>query len=140
MMERQKFILINSNVRDRAIWALKGAPDGYHVEIRPPTRSLEQNAFLHSLISDVAKSGFKWAGKERDADTWKTLFISAHAVATKESGHNLAGLEGELVFLRESTARMTKSRSSSLIEYILAFCASNGIKVTDGEAYRYERH
>lgn len=131
MSDKLRFFLRNKDIKERAARAVLSASEDMVCEIKPSTRSLEQNAFLHSLIADVAKSGFKWAGKERDADTWKTLFVSAHAIATKESGHNLAGLEGELVFLRESTARMTKARSSSLIEYILAFCAANEIKVND---------
>jgi hypothetical protein len=40
------------------------------------------------------------------------------------------GIEGEFVNLRESTARMSKARGSSLIEYTLAFVAMHDIKIT----------
>jgi hypothetical protein len=52
-------------------------------------------------------------------------------MATKQGAEMVPGIEGEFVNLRESTARMSKARSSSLIEYTLAFCASNNIKLTD---------
>ena len=43
----------------------------------------------------------------------------------------VAGLEGEFINLRESTALMTKARGSSLIEYSIAWCEMNGIKLND---------
>lgn len=131
----QTFTLSTPKARQSALDAVRLADEGMVVTIKQRTRSLDQNAFLHSLIGDVVRSGFRWAGKERDADTWKVLFVSAHAIATKEPGQNIMGMEGELVFLRESTARMTKARSSSLIEYIISFCTQNEIPITDN---RYE--
>ena len=41
------------------------------------------------------------------------------------------GIEGEFVNLRESTASMTKARSSSLIEYAMAFCAMHDVKIDE---------
>jgi hypothetical protein len=98
------------------------------VTIAAPTRNLEQNALFHSLCTDIAKSPLEWAGKRRDAASWKVLLVSGHAVATKEGAEMVPGLEGEYVNLRESTALMSKKRGSSLIEYTIAFCAQNGVK------------
>lgn len=134
-MTRQSFRLSHDKARALALGAVRTAPEGWEVSISPPKRSLDQNAIVHALIGDIVKSGKEWGGKTRDADTWKTLLVSAHAIATKEPGQVIAGLEGEMVFLRESTARMSKSRSSSLIEYIIAWCASNGIEITDRRDY-----
>ena len=104
------------------------APDGYVCEIKPSTRSLEQNAKFHALCSDLAKSGLQWAGKERTAAQWKVLMVSGHAIATKEGAEIVPGIEGEFVNIRESTALMSKRRGASLIEYVEAFLAENGIK------------
>lgn len=93
------------------------------------TRSLGQNDKFHAICEDVAASGFKWMGKPRAKDEWKVLFVSGHAIATGRGSEVVGGLEGELVNLRESTAKMSRARSSSLIEYALAFCAHNGIKL-----------
>jgi hypothetical protein len=132
-----RFILSHPEARKRALQSVSEAPNGYSVTISEAKRSLDQGALFHAICNDIAKSGFEWGGKARDAATWKSLLISAHAVATKEPGINLMGLEGELVFLRESTAHMTKARATSLIEYALAWCASNGITVNDRSYYGY---
>ena len=92
------------------------------VQIKPPTRNLEQNAKFHAICHDLA--GTEWAGKPRDAAAWKVLLVSGHAVATKQGAEMIPGLEGEFVNIRESTALMSKARSSSLIEYAQAFAAT----------------
>lgn len=125
------FILAHETARSRAQNAVQQAPEGWQVIIKPATRSSEQNAKFHALCSDIAKSGMRWAGKERTAAEWKVLLVSGHAIATKEGAEIVPGLENEFVNIRESTAAMSKKRGASLIEYTLAFCASNGVKVGD---------
>lgn len=100
------------------------------VSVKPEKRTPDQNAKFHALCDDVAKSGAQWAGKRRDAAQWKVLLVSGHAVATKEGSDMVPGIEGEFVNLRESTAAMSKARGSSLIEYVLAFCAANNIIIS----------
>ena len=123
----QTFILAHSTARTRAIQAAQTAPEGWQVIIKPATRTTDQNAKFHALCSDIAKSGTKWAGKKRTAAQWKVLLVSGHAVATNECAEIVPGLENEFVNLRESTALMSKKRGASLIEYTLAFCATNSI-------------
>jgi len=115
-----KFILINDSVRQRAIEAIKTAPEGYQVVIKQNTRSNDQSSKFHAICGDLAKLGLEWAGKKRTPEEWKVLLVSGHAVATKHEAEVIEGLEGELVSIRESTASMSKARSSSLIEYSLA--------------------
>jgi hypothetical protein len=115
----QKLILINNDVRQRAVDAVKNAPDGWEVIVRPKRRSLNQNAKLHALIQEF--DGMEFAGKQRNADDWKVILVSAHTEATKGRTELISGIEGELVQLRESTAKMSKERSSSLIEYIQSY-------------------
>lgn len=126
---RQTFILqpYPHPSRDRAINAVRDAPYGYCVTIGEPTRNGEQNAKFHALCTDVAKSGAKWAGKARSAMEWKVLFVSGHSISTGQGADIVPGLENEFVNLRESTARMSKSRASSLIEYVIAWCAENDV-------------
>jgi hypothetical protein len=40
------------------------------------------------------------------------------------------GLEGEVVNLRESTAAMSKKRFSSLMDYVIAYCVQNDVKIS----------
>jgi len=124
-MNLQKFILVHDTARSRALEAVRNAPDGVVVQIKEATRNSEQNAKFHAICGDLAKSGIKWAGKTRSLDQWKVLLVSGHAVMTKEGAEIIPGLEGEFVNIRESTALMSKKRSSSLIEYAIAFFESN---------------
>lgn len=103
------------------------------ISVREETRTLEQNAKFHALCDDIAKSGHEWAGKKRKAAQWKVLLVSGHAHATKEEVDLVPGLEGEFINLRESTALMSIKRSSSLIEYTLAFMVNAGIPIHDDE-------
>lgn len=118
---RRTFFLVHAEARQRARECVTAAPDGYSVTVQPPKRSLDQNAIFHALCGEL--KGVEWAGKSRDADDWKALLVSGHAVATKQGGEVVPGLEGEFVSIRESTASMDKARSSSLIEYTKAFIA-----------------
>lgn len=115
-----KFILAHQTARQRALEAVKTAPDGWQVVVKPNTRSLDQSAKFHAICGDLAKLGLDWAGKKRSLEEWKVLLVSGHAVATKHEAEVIEGLEGELISIRESTASMSKARSSSLIEYSLA--------------------
>ncbi|MFT0533959.1 recombination protein NinB [Castellaniella hirudinis] len=125
-MEGQAFNLISNHVRRNAAQAVMQAPEDWRVEIKPRTRSLDQNALLHALFSTVAKHA-KWGDRKLTATQWKVLFISGHAAATGLDSDMVPGLEGEFVNIRESSARMSVARMTSLIEYILAWCAMQGI-------------
>lgn len=131
MSERRSFVLINDRVRANAFQALREAGGGYRVTITPPQRSTDQNAMLHALLSDLARSHVEWAGKRRTLEEWKVLMVSGHAVATGQGGEVVPGIEGEFVSIRESTARMSVGRASSLIEYVLAFCVGQGVELRD---------
>jgi hypothetical protein len=132
-MSARKFILQPNPhpARARAHAAIDESPDGYEVTVKEPTRNSEQNAKFHALCSDIARSGLQWAGKRRTAAEWKVLLVSGHATATKEGSEMVPGLEGEFVNVRESTALMSVKRSSSLIEYTLAFCAMHGVRTSE---------
>ncbi len=131
MSERRYFVLVHEAARDGAMRAIHEAPEGFVVEIKPPTRTGEQNAKFHAICGDVAKAGFLWANRRRDAKQVKVLFVSGHATATGEGSEVVPGLEGEFINLRESTALMSKKRGASLIEYSMAYCAMHGIYLPD---------
>jgi hypothetical protein len=95
------------------------------VEIKEKNRNLEQNAKLHALFEDAART-CTWMGQKRDALAWKVLFISAHSIEEKRPVEMIPGLCGEFVNIRESSAKMSVKRMSSLIEYVTAWIAHNG--------------
>ncbi len=118
------YILSHPEARQRALAAIHAAPDGFRVVVEPPKRSGGQNDIFHALCGDIARDCL-WLGKQWPADAWKVLLVSGHAVATKQGAEVIPGLEGEFVNVRESTAKMNKTRATSLIEYAQAFYANN---------------
>ena len=133
MTDKKTFVLINPAVRANAFAALRDAMEGDFVTIGPKTRSTDQNAKFHAMLTDLSRSPMKWAGKRRSVDEWKALIISGHSVASDNKGEVIPGLEGEFVAIRESSASMSVRRAASLIEYLMAFCVSNGVELHETE-------
>ena len=104
-----------------------------HVEFKLETRTDRQNRLLHALFGDIAKQ-VEFAGKQRTPEQWKQILVIGHGIATKEECE-IVQIEGEAVALRESTAKMTKRRMASLLEYCLAYCAENGIELRDSRQW-----
>lgn len=129
MSDKQMFVLLNAQIRQRAAQAVLDANEGFAVRITPPTRNLEQSAKFHAICGDLARQ-LPYAGKKRTLEQWKALLCSGHSVATQENAEIVPGLEQEWLNLRESTATMSVARMSSLIEYALAYCAMNGVKTS----------
>ena len=128
------FILRNKNIVDYACEYIRSLEIN---DVKPKkvvvdelTRSGEQNAKFHAMLSDVAKQK-KWMNRELTPIQWKTLFISAHATATNQRSDIVAGLENEYVNIRESSAQMSVARMNSLIEYVNAWCAMNDVKISE---------
>lgn len=136
-MESQRFILVNQTVRNNALRAVSLAPDNHTVTVAPRKRTNDQNAKFHAICGDIEASRYEHFGKARDADEWKVLLVSAHTKATKGEVDIVPGLEGEMVNIRESTARMSVARASSLIEYALAWCAEHNIELTETRRLGY---
>lgn len=129
--QKETFVLINDRIRQNALAAVMRALPDFSVTIAPKQRTNDQNAKLHAILGDLGKSPVSWAGKRRTLEEWKMIIISGHSVATGHSGEVIPGLEGEFVAIRESSASMSVARAASLIEYLLAFCATNGVELTE---------
>jgi hypothetical protein len=126
---RKYFILAHDTARANAKTAIAESPDGYAVEIKPITRSLSQNAKLHALITDIAKT-LEWAGAKRDVETWKRLLTAAWLRARGEPIEMLPALDGhgvDIVFRK--TSELTVNEMIELIEYIQSWAIGNGIDV-----------
>ena len=142
MTERLVLRLHNAQQGHQAIqqaWAhakgylmASGAP--MVLEVRPETRSDRQNKLLHALFADIARQA-EWAGKKRTAEQWKVLFVSGHAMATKQGAEMVPGLEGEFLNLRESTARMGKARMASLLDYVTAWAVAHGVELREAQQW-----
>jgi hypothetical protein len=132
-MQKFKVVITPTNrqeLAERCMEAVLAAPEGYVVDIKAPTRNLDQNAKLHAICSDLARQK-EFGGRFLTVDQWKVLLVSGHAVATGQGAEVFPGLEGEFVNIRESTASMTVKRLASLIEYAIAYAAQNGVKLQE---------
>jgi hypothetical protein len=104
-------------VRLNAVAAAQNAPDGWEIEIRPPTRSKRQNALMWAMLTEIS-DGIPWYGQRLTAEEWKDVFTAA---LRKEKV--VPGINGGFVVLGLRTSRMTKREMKDLIELMLAFCA-----------------
>ena len=100
------------------------------VEIKRENRSLEQNAMYHSIIHQIAKQA-RHLGSTWDADDFKRLLVWQWA---KEVGISppkiVPSLDGEgFVQLGLQTRKFTKQQASEFTEWLMAWCAQNGVDV-----------
>ena len=132
MSQKFKRFITRDNRRDvmrlayEVAGALLQASDKVVVEVREKNRTDEQNAKLHAMLGDIAKQK-TFNGQKLSIEQWKMIFVSGHRIATGGTAEMAIGLEGEVINLRESTARMGVHRLASLIEYIQAWAAGNGV-------------
>jgi hypothetical protein len=133
---KRTWILTGEAAKKAACREILAETEGYAVTLGPETRTQEQNRLLHPLLTDISKQA-KWMGKPRTMLQWKTIMVSAHAIATGEPGEMVIGIEGEVVNLRESTAAMSKRRFASLLEYVLAWGATDGVQFSASPNDRY---
>ena len=94
------------------------------IEVKEETRSNEQNALMHSLISKISKQATH-AGSKWDAEDWKRLLL---AQWSKEMGKIVPALDGEgIVQLGLQSRRLSKSEAVDFVEFIYAWAAQSGI-------------
>lgn len=142
MTDRLVLRLVNAQQGHQAIkqawefakgWIMAGG-QRLVLEVRPETRSDAQNRLLHALFGDVSKQAL-WMGASRTPEQWKLLFVSGHAIATKLGADMVPGLEGEFLNLRESTARMSKARMASLLEYVISWAIDHGVELREARQW-----
>lgn len=97
------------------------------INVKPLTRNNEQNALLHSVISDIAKQ-VEWAGSKHDVTVWKRLLVSAWLRARGDNAEIYPALDGKGIdIVYERTSQLSIKDCAELIEYIYAWGAGQGI-------------
>lgn len=113
-------------------WLLCGG-GALEVSVKPQTRSGAENRLLHSLLTHISKTK-EWAGKKRDAETWKRLMVAAWCRATGDQVELLPALDGhgvDIVFRR--TSQLTRAECADLITFIFAWGCENDIAFPECE-------
>ena len=120
--------VITTYNRQRLHQELDQAPDGWIVEIREPTRSLQANAAMWAALADVSEQ-VDWYGRKLSSEDWKHIFSSSL------KKQNVApGLDGGFVVLGISTSKMTIREMSDLLELIYSFGVEHGVRFSAQEA------
>lgn len=118
----QTVILRGEMQRAFAKGLIDKAPVDAVVKISPATRSLEANAKMWAMLSDVSRA--KPEGRRHTPEVWKCLFMNA-------LGHETAfemGLDGRPFPTGFSSSRLTKAQMGDLIELIYSYGAQHDVK------------
>ena len=102
------------------------------LEVKDASKSREQEEKYHAIIGDIAKQaqhmGHKW-----DAESWKRLMVDKFL---RETGFMnspiIPNLDGSgIVQLGFQTRNFSKEQASEFVEFLLAWCAENGIELKE---------
>lgn len=120
----QTVILRGREQRTLAQRMIEAAPVDAVVRIAPKGRSLDQNALLWALLSDVSRA--KPMGRKHTPEVWKSLFCHAcgHAVQFE------MGLNGQPFPTGFSTSKMTVQEMCDLTTFIMAWGDEQGVEWT----------
>lgn len=119
---RRQFILAHDAARTNALIAVREAGPMWRVTVMPPQRTLEQNALMWALLTDVSGQ-VEWYKKWLSTDDWKNIFTASLRHLSVVPGID----EGTLVPIGLSTSEMDKAEMSELIDLIYAFGATRGV-------------
>lgn len=119
------FFLRDDRVRKRAAEYIIAAPTDYVVQVKPKTRSLEQNARLWALLRDVSEQ-VDWYGRKLSPAGWKDIFS-----ASLKKQDVVPGIDGGFVVMGQHTSLMSIKEMSDLMTLIESFGASRGVQFKD---------
>lgn len=114
--------VVNDQNRQHIAAQVKALPVGYMVRTGPPTRSLEANAAMWAMLTDISQQ-VVWHGRRLDQESWKHIFSSS--LRKQDVVPNLDGTG--FVVMGVSTSSMSKQEMSDLLELMQAFGAQHGV-------------
>lgn len=135
-MTRALIIIHSDFDRRRAAKWCEKAPDGCRVEFKAEKRSLEQNARLWAMLTDVATQA-QHNGRKYTPDQWKCLFLNACGREVQF----IPALDNK-TFLPwgQSSSDLSKAEMSELFAFIEAWGAENRIVFHDQPPVAEARH
>ena len=100
------------------------------VEIKESSRSIPQNSLIHSIIRQISLQA-QHLGSTWDEEDFKRLLVWQWA---KEIGVSppkiVPSLDGSgFVQLGLQTRKFTKQQASEFAEWLMAWCAENGVEI-----------
>lgn len=132
-MSRQTVILRGPDQRALARKLIEEAPANAVVNILEARRTLDQNAKMWAMLSDLSRA--KPEGRVATANTWKLLVM--HACGFEMDV--LMGLDGQPFTKEFRSSNLRVGEMRDLIEWMYAYGAEQGVEWSDPlktEAYR----
>lgn len=124
-MSGQTVILCGDLQRARAKQLIDCAPANSVVNIRQQKRTLDQNAKLWAMLSDISRT--KPEGRCHTTDVWKAIFMNA-------CGHQVQfvpGLDGEVFPMGFRSSHLSMEQMIKLIDFIYWYGAQHGVVWSD---------
>ena len=128
---KQTFTLLPSPhpSRDRALNAVRDAPDGYVVQIGEPSRNLDQNAAMWPIL-EAFSNQLEWPVNGSmtllTPEEWKDILSAAFY---NHQPRVAMGLEGGMVLLGQRTSKFTKKQFSEWLEFLHSTAIDRGVVV-----------
>ena len=123
-----KAVLTNAFSRERFKRIVDKAPDGYIGEVREPSRTLDQNDKMWAMLTDISVA--MPMGRRHTPDDWKAIAMNA---CSWECAF-LEGLDGRPFPVGFRSSKLTKSKMSTLINWLQAFGDEHGVRWSQQEA------
>lgn len=117
--------LVGPSQRAYAGEVLRGADIDVVVTFKEPTRSLDQNAKMWAMLTDIRRA--RPMDRDLVEDDWKAVFMRA-------LGHEIRfipDIDGEMFPLGYRSSHMTVKQMSALIEYMHWFCAEHDVPLNE---------
>lgn len=123
-MDKRKFFIINrQSLVDAFKWICSiGFDKSFVVEVKPLTRTLEQNKKLWATLTDVSEQ-VNWHGQKLTPEDWKHVFSAALNQQRVVPNIDSTGF----VVLGQSTSKMTVRQMADMIELINAFGSERNV-------------
>lgn len=122
----QTVILSDDSRRMQARRLVDLAPPGSVLTIKPPSRTLDQNALMWSLLSEISRA--KPEGRTYTPEVWKSLFL--HSLGHQQRFESALDGNG-VVPVGFRSSRLTKAQMSDLLEVIYEYGARHGIALKE---------
>lgn len=129
-MSRALLILRTDAIRAKAINWISRMPEGTRVEFKEPQRSLEQNARMWAMLTDISTQA-KHSDRRYSPDQWKCLFLHALGRETQF----MPALDGNgFIPYGQSSSDLSKKEMTDLIECMFQWGAEHGVTFHEPEA------
>lgn len=134
-MDKQSFTIYNESIKLRAVEAVMNASAGCRVDVKPPVRSLDQNAISHAWYEQLGKEL-----REDDSIGWKCackLWFGVPILRAEDEDFRSAydsaikGLDYEqkltAMKILPVTSLMTKAQLSKYLEAMQGYFLGRGV-------------